>query len=29
MERSSGVALLIVAAWHGIRLVLSLAKGAL
>ena len=29
MERSSGVALLLVAAWHGVRLVLSLAKGTL
>lgn len=29
MERSSGVALIIVAAWHGIRLILSLAKGTL
>jgi len=29
LERSSGVALLIVAAWHGVRLVLSLAKGTI
>ena len=29
MERSSGVALILVAAWHGVRLVLSLAEGTL
>ena len=29
MERLSGIALLIVAAWHGVRLVLSLAKGTI
>ena len=29
MERCSGVALLIVAAWHGVRLILSLAKGTI
>jgi threonine/homoserine/homoserine lactone efflux protein len=29
MERCSGVALLVLAAWHGIRLILSIAKGTL
>ncbi|MCU0770533.1 MAG: LysE family translocator [Verrucomicrobia bacterium] len=29
LERASGVALLILAAWHGIHLILSLARGAL
>jgi len=29
MERASGVALLIVAVWHGVRLVISLARGTL
>lgn len=29
MERCSGVALILVAVWHGVRLILSLAKGTL
>jgi threonine/homoserine/homoserine lactone efflux protein len=29
LERSSGVALLILAVWHGVRLILSLARGTL